>query len=344
MTNALDGLRVEDRSESIAGQYCGRLLADYGADVLLVEPAGGSVTRRMGPMRADGSSYMFFHLNFGKRGCASEPGADILLLPAGFDRASLPEDPRRITCTISGFGEDGPRANWKGGELIYQALSGVMYRNGDPKGMPLYGCGHRASYVAGTAAYISVLAALHARRQTGRGQHCSVDIAECAASMTYALATQFLYNGVPEYRSEPQNLPSGVLQCTDGWVSIFIYAYRWRGACEALGLAEMADHPRYATAEARMENWPEVIAAFQSVSRDMTCQDFIARLQAHDQVAGKAVYPSELISHPHLLARDYWQTVDTPSGPRTMLGPLFRMEKTPRHLKTPRTLKSGALA
>jgi crotonobetainyl-CoA:carnitine CoA-transferase CaiB-like acyl-CoA transferase len=334
----LDGLRVEDRSETIAGQYCGRLLADYGADVVLVEPEGGSAVRRMGPTRADGSSYLFFHLNLGKRTGPSQPGADIVLLPAGFDRQSLPEDARRITCTISGFGDDGPRAHWKGGELIYQALSGVMYRNGDPKRAPLYGAGHRASYVAGTAAYASVLAAVHARYRTGRGQHCSVDVTETAASMTYALATQFLYNGVPEWRTEPQNLPSGVLQCSDGWVSIFIYAYRWRGACEALGLAWMADDPRYATAEARMENWPEVIARFQEVSRDMTCEDFIARLQAHDQVAGKAMRPSELIALPHLVERRYWQTVDTPSGPRTFLGPAFRMERTPR------TLKAGDLA
>ena len=334
MTEALTGLKVEDHSESIAGQFCGRLLADFGADVALVEPEGGSAIRRMGPMRADGSSYLFFHLNLGKRSGSHGGTADILLLPAGFDRASLPEDPRRITCTISGFGEDGPRANWKGGELIYQALSGVMYRNGNPKGAPLYGCGHRASYVAGIAAYCSVLAALHARRNTGRGQHCSVDIVECASSMTYALATQFLYNGVPEWRSEPQNLPSGVMQCSDGWVAIFIYAYRWRGACEALGLGHIADHPRYATAEARMENWPEVLAAFQEVAIRLTCDDFIGRLQAHDQVAGRAVNPSELISSPHLAARDYWQTVQTPSGPRYVLGPHFRMERTPRVLKS----------
>lgn len=340
---ALTHLSVLDASDGVAGQYCGRLLSDFGADTVLVEPEGGTRTRGIGPFsERDGEAFLFRHLNFGKHVAERRPGAeesllpslvggaDVALLSAGADHGALREaNPRLVTCTISDFGEDGPRRHWKGGEMVHQALSGVMYRNGDPARQPLYGCGWRAHYVAGVAAYTAVLAAIFARSRTGRGQHCEIDIAECAASMTYALGTQYNYNGVAELRTTPSNLPSAVLRCRDGWVSVFIYAYRWREACEALGAPQLVDNPRYATAEGRMEHWKEVVAIFQANVRDLPADTVVERLQALGSVAAKAVRPSELLAHPHLNARSYWEE----AGGQPVLGPPFRMERTPRALR-----------
>ncbi len=340
---ALGHLAVVDASEAVPGQYCGRLLSDFGAAVTLLEPEGGTPTRRMGPFSLkDGESFLFRNLNFGKAlrtggadALASLAAvADIALLPRGADHAALrAANPRLVTCTVSDFGEDGPRAGWKGTELVHQALSGVMFRNGDPLREPLFGCGWRAHYVAGVAAYSAVLAAIFARAATGRGQHCSIDIAECAASMTYAIATQYNYNGIVERRTTPSNLPSAVLRCADGWVSVFIYAYRWKEACAALETPELADDPRYATAERRMENWKEVVATFSRKVRDMPADIVVERLQALGCVAAKAVRPSQLREHPHLAARGYWEAVETERGREAMLGAPFRMEKTPRALR-----------
>mgnify|MGYP001499118942 CR=1 FL=1 len=342
---ALGHLVVLDASDGIAGQYCGRLLSDFGADVFLLESDGGTPTRRMGPFgKADGQSLLFRHLNLGKRSvvfdstdegrlAALAARADIALLAPGIDHAALRTvNPRLVTCPVSDFGEEGPRRDWKAGELIHQALSGVMYRNGDPQREPLYGCGHRAYYVSGIAAYIAVLSAIFARARTGRGQHCSIDVAESAASMTYALATQYNYNGVQERRTTPSNLPSAVLRCKDGWVSVFIYAYRWKEACAALDVGHLASDPGYATAEDRMLRWKEIVATFQASVEDIPADTVVEKLQALGCVAGKAVRPSELPRHPHLLARGYWEEVDTPDGRQTVLGPPFRMEKTPRVL------------
>jgi crotonobetainyl-CoA:carnitine CoA-transferase CaiB-like acyl-CoA transferase len=201
MQSALAGLKVVDLSESIGGQYCGRLLADFGAEVTLIEPPAGSVVRSMPPMSANGKhpdSLLFFHLNTGKRSVAldlasiggkSERGrllraADVVILPVcpGED-LSADLHPLCITAEVSPFGCDGPMAPWKGPEIVLQALSGMMFNNGAYGREPLYGCGHRASFAAGIAAYVGVLAALHARGRAGAGQAVTVDEAETAAAM-----------------------------------------------------------------------------------------------------------------------------------------------------------------
>lgn len=346
MTGALSHLSVVDASEGVAGQYCGKLLSDYGAGTVLLEPAGGTQTRRLGPFSArDGDSLLHRHLNLGKR--AVEDGgsetlatlasaADIVLLPAGADHAALRRaDPRLVTCTLSDFGEDGPRRDWKGGEMVQQALSGVMYRNGDPRREPLFGVGWRVHYVTGTAACSAVLAAILARSRTGRGQHVAIDVAECAASMTYALPTQYNYNGICESRAAPANLPTAVLRCADAWVTVFIYDYRWGDACRALGVPEMVDDPRFRVVEERMAHWPEAVAMLQKGVAGMRAEDLVDRLQRLKCVASVAARPSTLGRSPHLAARDYWEVVDTPHGPRPALGAPFRMEKTPCRLPRP---------
>lgn len=335
MTQALSGLRVLDAGESIAGQYCGRLLADFGADVTLWEPQGGSVTRRQPPFSDRDGSLLFLHLNWGKHhgdwqpGTPAPAGTDIAILPAGADHAALrAADPRLITCTVSDFGEDGPRRNWKGGELVVQALSGVMFRNGDPKRDPLYGVGHRSAYVTGVVAYSAVLSAIFARARTGSGQHISIDRAETAASMTYFSATQYNYNQRVETRTRPANTPGAVLRCADGWVSVFLYAYRWRACCAALGREDMVTDPLYAESEARMENWKSAVAELQKSAAGLEAADLVERLQSAGCPASMAVRPSQLANSPHLRARDYWER----AGDRLMPGPPFRLERTPRRI------------
>jgi crotonobetainyl-CoA:carnitine CoA-transferase CaiB-like acyl-CoA transferase len=336
MTEALSHLTVIDASNGIAGQYCSKLLSDYGADTVLLEPPEGTPTRRTGPFSRDGDSLLHRHLNLGKRTSGAPladlaAGADIALLPVGSEHAALrAANPRLITCTLSDFGEDGPRRDWKGGEMVMQALSGVMYRNGDPKREPLYGVGWRAYCVTGTAACSAVVAAVIARTRTGRGQHIAIDVAECAASMTYALATQYNYNGIVEKRSMPSNLPSAQLRCADAWVTVFIYDYRWADACHALGVPEMADDPRFRVVEDRMQHWPEAVEQLRKGVALLPAEEVVARLQKLKCVAGVAARPSQLGRSPHLAARDYWETADTPNGPRPALGAPFRMEKTPR--------------
>src|SRR5215469_17303850 len=138
---ALAGIKVIDATSTPAGQFCGRLFADYGAEVVLVEPPDGAATRSEGPF--DGkASLLFRHLNQGKAGFTrhqrvtdGDPDfeqllrdADIVLADAGDPLVAQAGD--RIVCSIGDFGEHHPYRGWRGGEIVHQALSGVMFTTG----------------------------------------------------------------------------------------------------------------------------------------------------------------------------------------------------------------------
>ncbi len=338
-TGALHGVRVLDLTDGVAGQYCCRLLADHGAEVTLIEPPSGSSTRRFGPFA--GESLLFHHLNTGKQSVVIEAAtsqgqalllrlvqlADFVVVEAATDRSAFAAANHRcIVGVISDFGQGGPWAEWRGSELIFQAASGVMMHNGEKTRKPLYGFSHRASYAAGTALYVGLLAAFHARRTTGKGQEVDVSIAETAATMSTA-STAFAYSGVTEAR----NAGDHQLRCRDGWVAVWLYSHLWKGFCEAVGAPELHDDPRFAEPTDRQRNWAELLAIVQELVADRAADDLVASLQARRLIAAKAAHLTELAGHhPHLNARGFWETIETSSGPRLVVGPPFRMARTPR--------------
>lgn len=353
---ALGFLRVLDLAENIAGQFCARMLADYGADVTLVEPRGGSVTRHMGPFRNTNESLLFEHLNLGKSSVIidqkSAAGtalladlaktADVIIVPAGFNRAALrAANPTCIINMVSPFGEDTPKSHWRGTEMIYQAMSGMMIHNGRHGGVPLYGVGNRASYCAGVAAYDATLAALMVRGRTGVAQDIAVDIAHAAASMTYPFALQYSYNGSFEERGM-RGQPLIEVKCRDGWIAIWIRVGHFAVVCEQLGLPHLITDPRFAKEDDRKANFPELIAEVQRHVADAIGSDIVNALQAKRVVAACCFQPTQLGPEAeHLMVRDFWQTLQTPEGPRLALGPQFRMSRTPRRLRGPAPALEG---
>lgn len=348
MAGALESVRVLDLSDSIAGQFCGRMLADYGADVTLIEPPAGSPIRRMGPFAPGdaGESLLFLHLNTGKASIpidrSSEAGrmrlhgfvaeADVAIVASKIERDALrAANPHCIVAFVSNFGADGPYRHWRGTEMIHQALAGIMRRNGSPDRAPLYGCGDRASYGAGVAAYISVLAALFARGRIGAGQAVSVDIAETTAAMANPFVTQYIYNGMEEPRG--RRMPLARLRCRDGWVGIWLHVHLWPALCEALGLPELVEDARFAQAKMRLDNWPALESLIQAHVAEWSAADLLARLQMRKIVTAPAHRLTELRDDPHLLSRGYWETVATPAGERPILGPQFRFSATPRRVR-----------
>ncbi|MGE0223290.1 MAG: CaiB/BaiF CoA transferase family protein [Acetobacteraceae bacterium] len=347
MTGALAGLRVLDISNCIAGQVCGRMLADYGAAVTLVEPPAGSPLRRTAPFHPDGSSLRFFHLNTGKGAitldhatpsgqvllAALAQESDVIIASPGLDRAGLrAANPRLVTSLASDFGEDGPLRHWRGTEMIHQALSGSAHRNGTHGELPLYGAADRAAYAAGVGLYIAVLAALYAREDSGHGQDVAVDVAQTTSSMTNPFMTQFHYSGLVEPRGE-RRLPLIRVLCRDGWLGIWVHLHRWRVICAAFGLPDLADDPRFADPATRLDNWPALNAILQEVATRQSADDLLGRLLRARAVAARAYRLTELWNDcAHLGERGYWEQVETGLGPRPMLGPQFRMSATPRQV------------
>lgn len=347
MAGALAGIRVIDASDSIAGQFCGRMLTDYGAAVTLVEPPCGSPLRRASPFHSDGTSLRFFHLNTGKTSVTLDhrnasgrvllaqlaTEADVVIAGVGLDREVLRRaNCRLVTALVSDFGEDGPLAHWRGTEMIYQALSGAAHRNGAHGHTPLYGAADRAAYGAGVGAYIAILAALYAREGSAQGQDVAVDVAQTTSSMTNPFMTQYHYSGLVEPRGE-RRLPLIRVLCQDGWVGVWVHLHRWRATCAAFDLPDLVDDPRFADPRIRLDNWPALNAAFQDIAVKHRADDLLHRLLKANAVAARAYRLTELWNDcAHLAERGFWQQIDTANGPRPALGPQFRLSATPRQI------------
>ena len=353
MASALEGFRVLDLSESVAGQFCCRMLADFGAEVILIEPLQGSAIRAMGPFDPQDNSLgslLFFHLNLGKRSVTLDhrttdgwrsllelaKSSDVIVVGPGIDRAALERaNPGSVIALVSDFGDDGPYEHWRGSEMIFQALSGMMHVNGRGDRQPLYGVANRASCAAGVGAYITILSALYARPRIGRGQQVAIDIAMNTSSMAPPSSLEFAYSGMKDPRGERRS-PFCVVRCTDGWVSIWVHLHIWHAFCAELGLEAIEQDPRFAKGKERQDHWSEFVAIVQEHVRKWTTDELMDRLLRGRVAAAKAYSPSQLWNAtPHLIERKYWESVDTLSGPRPILGAPFRMSASPRLVRGP---------
>ena len=351
MTAALTGFRVLDLSDSIAGQFGCRMMADFGADVTLVEPPSGSPTRAMPPFdpgKGGLGSLLFFHLNLGKQSLvidrATEQGraqllelaktADAIVVGLDADRDALElANPQAVVALVSDFGDDGPFKHWRGSEMIFQALSGMMHVNGSGEREPLYGVGHRAQYATGVGLYVAVLAALHARKTIGHGQQIALDVAMNTSSMAPPATVEYAYSKLQDPRGERRS-PFMVVKCSDGWVSIWVHLHVWAGFCRAANIIELEQDARFAKGKDRQDNWAALTAAVQDSVRDMTGDALLDRLLKERVAAAKAYTPMQLWNGtPHLIERNYWQSVETAAGSRPILGPPFRLSRTPREIR-----------
>lgn len=351
MSGALAGFRVLDLSDSIAGQFSCRMMADFGAEVLLIEPPAGSQMRAMPPLdpACDSvGSLLFFHLNLGKQSVivdrSTDQGraellelaktADAIVVGLDADREVLQQaNPHCVTALVSDFGDDGPYRHWRGSEMIFQALSGMMYVNGSGDREPLYGVGHRAQYAAGVGLYISVLAALYARKRVGQGQQVALDVAMNTSSMAPPATVEYAYSRMQDPRGERRS-PFMVVKCRDGWVSVWVHLHVWPGFCKAANIRELEHDPRFAKGKERQDNWAELTARVQERICDLTGDEFLERLLKERIAAAKAYTPMQLWNGtPHLIERNYWQSVETQAGSRPILGPPFRLSRTPRDIR-----------
>jgi crotonobetainyl-CoA:carnitine CoA-transferase CaiB-like acyl-CoA transferase len=339
---ALAGIDVLDLSYDIAGQFCGRLFADNGARVSLFEPPEGSPTRRIGPFvnrtDRDRDSCLFWHLNLGKRSISIDlegeddvnslrawsRAVDVIVVDsqAILDRLLADDALTAVICCITPFGRG---ADWRGSEMVYQAVSGCMFENGRPDLPPLYGVGHRASYAAGTIGYVECLALLY--EGCGRREVIDVSIAETAASMNFCRATQYSYNKTIEDRAA-RTTPRAIVRCADGWATVFIYDHRWRQSCMALGLDDLMDDPRFTTEVDRLANWEAFTAELQAHLRHRRVDDVLDAGQREKAVVARGMKPSELRDDTQLLARSYWDATIAHPEELPRLGPMFRFSVT----------------
>jgi crotonobetainyl-CoA:carnitine CoA-transferase CaiB-like acyl-CoA transferase len=322
---ALRGLRVLDLSSGVAGQFCGKLLAGYGADCVLVEPPEGTPTRRLGPYVTGGTSStrsaLFRHLNQGKASLSADVAgrsapdlagmADVVIRD---DTMTLPFSlpATAIECVIGDFPRAGRYRDWQGTEMVHQALSGTMFMTGWTDRQPLYGTGHRAYYACGTTAFISVLAALHERERSGLGQQVTATVFEANAAIGQNLVSQYSYNGSYETRRRYPGFLA-LLECSDYWMVLFAIRH-WDQLCAVFGLEHLLNDERFAEQADRLENWDLVVAQMQERARFLSAGALVAALQKA-RISAEVIAPlGRLVSSPQWRARQAVQVASDTKG------------------------------
>ena len=353
----LAGFRVLDLTHFLAGPYCTLVLADLGADVVRVEdPEHLDEARTMPPHFVDGESVYFLSLNWGKRSVALRLGdpaerdrlyqlarhADVLvdnyrpgvMRKLGLDHATLAaHNPRLVTCSITGFGEDGPYAGRPGYDYTIQALAGIQSLTADPPVRP--GIAY-ADHTGGLSAVVAVLAALLERERTGSGRHLDVALLDVQLSMLTYLAGYALNAGdVPRPVAgggHPVLVPTQNFQTADGWVSFFVgNDPMWRRARAALEVPELED-PRFETVAARALHKEEVLRLVGARLRRDSTEHWVARLEAAGVPCAPVNHVDQALRDPQALARGM---VVQDAGYRHVAGPLPRL-RNPQNRPAPR--------
>lgn len=330
----LEGVKVIELARILAGPWAGQVLADLGAEVIKVESPGGDDTRQWGPpffdRDCDRSAAYFHSCNRGKSSVvidlASPEGqarmrglvadADILienfkvggLAKYGMDYDSLSEvNPGLIYCSITGFGQDGPYAHRAGYDYIIQGMSGFMSITGEPDGQPQRAGVAVTDLFTGLYSVSGILAALHQRQRSGKGQHIDMALLDCAVSAMANQALNYLSTGTPPGRTgnyHPNLTPYQVFDCADGHIIIATgNDGQYQRLCHLLGLAEMATDPAYLTNADRVQNREAMIARLMAETRKWTAQDLLAGCEDKGIPAGPINDMKAVFDDPQVQAR-----------------------------------------
>lgn len=366
---ALDGVRIVDLTQMLAGPYCTMLLADQGAEIIKVEPLDGDHTRIIGPYHAEDKlrafGGYFASVNRNKHSIAIDlkrpegrdlvvklcDGADAVVenyRGGVMDRLGLSYEalheryPKLVYATIRGFGDyrtgRSPYADWPAYDVISQAMGGIMAITGPDKDTPMkVGPGVGDLVPAITCAFGIVSAILRAHK-TGRGQFVDVGMVDAILALCERVMHQHSYLGslpVPEGNHHPLLCPFGMFPAKDGAVTIAAHAdTHFPILCRLIGKPEMATDPRFITVQDRRANQDVIIAAISDFTRQRTKQELLAYLGG--QVPFSPVYNvRDIVADPHFKAREMLPWVPHPGLDHEVqiAGVAVKMTETPGRVR-----------
>ena len=363
---ALEGIKVLDLTHHIAGPYCTKLLADFGAEVTKVERPEGDPARRMPPFFHDETdiekSLLFLYLNTNKRGITINlktrqgremvkdlvKDADIVVenfsprvMPSlGLDYESLRElNPAVVMVSISNFGQTGPYRDYRATDIVEYALGGLMYIFGTFDGVPLKHAFHQAQFRAGTDSASAALMAMYHQRPTGQGQHVDVSIQECVASGLRDVIDNYTYTGGVR-RRQPNH--SGDLTrmraVSDGYILPnpgITARVNWGVVADFLDAPELNDD-KFSTASAQLQNAEELGEIMDR--HFLNKKKYEMFFAAHDLrfIYGIVQSPGEVMADEQFQARGYFVDVEHPAtGTLKYPGAPFGMDGTPWKVRRP---------
>jgi crotonobetainyl-CoA:carnitine CoA-transferase CaiB-like acyl-CoA transferase len=353
---ALAGIRVLDVSQVMAGPFCAMQLCDMGADVIKVEPPEGDATRQMGARRGTDST-SFAAVNRGKRGIVldlkSLPGKDALarlsdsadvliesfrpgvMQRLGLDYAVLSaRNPRLIYASISGYGQTGPDASKGGLDLIAQAASGLMSVTGQPGGPPVKAGVPITDLGAGLFALTAILAALHHRHTSGRGQYIDTSLLEAGIALSVWESAEYFGEGKsPSALGSAHRFlaPYQAIRCADGYITIGAGSDRLFAAlAAALAHPEWTSDPAFADTTVRVQNRAPLIEKIEAATALEPRAHWLALFSAAGIPSGPINTYAEAFADPQVTARQMVIESDHPTlGRARALGSPVKMSETP---------------
>jgi len=373
--SSLQDIRIIDMSRILAGPWATQMLGDLGAEVIKIErPGTGDDTRMWGPpylrdAKGDdtGESAFFVAANRNKKSVAVDiatpEGSDIVrqliknadifvenfkvgsLAKYGLDYKSLADiNPRLIYCSISGFGQDGPYAHRAGYDFLLQAMGGLMSITGPADEHPLAGPQKVGvgivDILTGLNATIAILAALHKRKQTGRGQHVEASLLDSVVASLANQSSQFLLTQQIPCRlgnAHPNIAPYQDFPARDG---VFIIAVgndgQFTRMSEAMGHPEWAQDPRFITNRARVENRHALIPLISDVTRTSPIDFWIQKLEMNGVPCGPVNDIAQVFDDPHVIARGLrFEMPHQLGGTLPLVANPLRMNDTPPTYQLP---------
>lgn len=363
---SLEGVRVLDLSRVLAGPTATQLLGDLGADVIKVErPGVGDDTRAWGPPFVRGvdgeelESAYYLCANRNKRSItvdlAQPEGAALIERLAGtsdvlienfkvgaLDRYGLgyaqlaPKLPRLVYCSISGFGQTGPRADQAGYDFLVQAMGGIMSLTGEPDGAPMKVGVGVADVMCGMYATVAILAALRHRDREGRGQHIDVALFDAQLAWLVNAASSYLTSGeLPRRRgnAHPHIVPYQVFATSDGHVALAVGNDRQLARlCELAGLDGLAEDPRFLTNADRVRSRDALVGLLGARFRESPTAFWVDGCRARGVPCGPVNDLAAAFEDPQSVHRQMRITMEHPraaSGEVALVGNPLKLSETP---------------
>ena len=344
MTDArpiLDGLKVVDMTQYLAGPTVTRLLAEAGASVIKVEqPPHGDPTRALA-VQSDGRSGYFIQQNHGKRSLCIDfddprgraildqviAEADVfvenygpgVLAKRGLDHDSLlAKHPRLIVATVSGFGRDSAYSEKVAFDLIAMAYSGLLHLTGDPDGSPMVIGTSIADVMSGVHTVAGIGLALYHRERTGRGQHIDISMVD---SMFHAHEMALQGNSITKGKWRQKrsgsksalNSPQGIYKAPEGYIVLQVMPSQWPSICRAMDMPELEHDERFADLRARHKNRDALNAIVEEwLATQPSDAAALAKLEAVRVPCAPVLDPADAIGHPYFESRRAIRRIQDP--------------------------------
>ena len=364
MQMPLEGVRVLDLSHALAGPFCSTMLADFGAEVIKLEPKGaGDISRAWGTRLPGGETSYFVSLHCNKKGIEVDlkhprgkdlffrlmERSDIVLenyRTGALERLGLGYEAARqrnagiIYCSVSGFGQDGPYRDRAALDLILQAESGMISVTGEP-GSHGVRCGTSiADMTAGMYAAFGIMLALRVKEKTGRGQAIDVSMLEGQLSLLGSMIGAYLADGeapAPMGTAYKALLPYQTFRTKSRDLALAVGSEKlWKVFCPVIGRPDLPDDPRYRTNGDRAKNRDTLIPILQEVFLTKSYEEWEAALLAAGIPMGAINSIAQVVDHPQVAARGALVEMNHPrAGKVRLVGAPVRLSETPGSVRTP---------